>query len=97
MASYCWIIVLRYWLGTREPLSWTVSVFNFVMRLLIDVRSLLTTFCRDYYSTNYRAIFLFASGTKPVITGWWPAYIVGAFLAQWTKKLYPANGRVNVA
>jgi uncharacterized membrane protein YedE/YeeE len=32
------------------------------------------------------AMFLFASGTKPVIIGWWPAFIAGSYLAQWMKS-----------
>jgi hypothetical protein len=32
------------------------------------------------------AIFLFATGAKPVIICWWPAFFVGSVLAQWIKS-----------
>jgi hypothetical protein len=37
-------------------------------------------------------MFLFASGTKPVIIGWWPAFLAGSFLAQWIKSRREATG-----
>jgi uncharacterized membrane protein YedE/YeeE len=32
------------------------------------------------------AIFLFASGAVPVIRFWWPAFLVGSFIAGWIKN-----------
>jgi uncharacterized membrane protein YedE/YeeE len=32
------------------------------------------------------AMFLAASGAKPVLAFWWPMFLVGSFLAQWIKE-----------
>ena len=29
------------------------------------------------------AMFLAASGTKPVLAYWWPMFLVGSFVAEW--------------
>jgi hypothetical protein len=66
-------------------------LLDLLLLLLLDLLLLLLLDLLD----SCRAMFLFASGTKPIIIGWWPAYVVGTFLAQWLKGCAVASADGN--
>jgi uncharacterized membrane protein YedE/YeeE len=82
-------------LALRKPLL--VSKFSIPCSCIIDVELIGGAFCFGigWGLANLcpgPAMFLFASGTKPVIIGWWPAFLAGSFLAQWIKSRREATG-----